>query len=391
MSTVITEGVDFDEYDLPHYHLSRKTTRQAVKHWLSTERRSHAITGCWKRPLFSGGWLESNTFDTEAYNFQTPSIFIDIRFPTIRPSNYLRSKTSLKYCSNLDLRILARQHCFAGYTLPETVKSNEGKRKQQLCCPLLFTRHHFIDWNYYPNYPRQTPNRWWIELKSDDTSYKEFSFARDANNVPVYFERWERLNHDSHGLKYLALRKVLPCPFTSTQNVKYLRESIFIVVGNLFSIVTDRLSNCLPNLKDFKGTPNCAAFVDHLLLNNSNDESRLQAEMILDLVGSVGTVFDDVNSSVPTWRIHRSTHPWLQGTSLISSSSKFEFNLKNYIKHEEGNNHLLSIEKFTWDSDVWEVLECSLDLSELQTMFFKQFPTSDENLFTKQLKILSRL
>lgn len=80
-----------------------------------------------------GGWQESNAHDTSAFNLQTPSLFIDLRIPTSRP--HLSSRfTSLDQCDALTLRILARQHCFAGYTRPEYIQRYTPKR--------VFTRHH---------------------------------------------------------------------------------------------------------------------------------------------------------------------------------------------------------------------------------------------------------
>lgn len=111
-------GVDYQEDDLPHYHLANRSTRGTFKRWHASGRRSFDIVGAWSRPLFSGGWKESTRHDTQAFNLQSPSLFIDMRFPTSRPTNLLQSRGCLEECTDLELRYLARQHCFSGYSLP---------------------------------------------------------------------------------------------------------------------------------------------------------------------------------------------------------------------------------------------------------------------------------
>lgn len=183
-----TPGVDFTEADLPHFVLKSKTVRQTFRKWLDQNIRSTSIVGAWGRPLFSGGWMESTDGDTESFNLQTPSIFVDMRIPVSRPTLRLRMKQNVSECSDHELRLLARQHCFSGYSYLE---DSAGKAT-------VFTRHHIIDWNYHPAYPRSRPNRWWVETKpvansnkdsssGDATeSFKEFSVIRDQYNVPVY-------------------------------------------------------------------------------------------------------------------------------------------------------------------------------------------------------------
>lgn len=159
---------DFLPSDLPHYHLQRGSSREAFARWLKVGRRSASIVGCWSRPLFAGGWQESTAQDTEAYNLQTPSLFIDMRFPIARPTARLASKRSLAECSADDLRVLARQHCFAGYSLPDFTPQKPFREGE------VITRHHVIDWNFHPRFPRPRPNRWWIELQESKMSFKEY-------------------------------------------------------------------------------------------------------------------------------------------------------------------------------------------------------------------------
>lgn len=178
-------GVDFSDEHLPHYLLKNKIVKQTFRKWLVQNVRSRSIVGAWGRPLFSGGWMESTDGDTESFNLQTPSIFIDMRIPTARPTLRLRMRQQLSECSDYELRMLARQHCFSGYSFVEPKKVNGAT---------VFTRHHIIDWNFHPAYPRNRPNRWWVETKpaaidGNDVateSFKEFSVIRDQHNVPVY-------------------------------------------------------------------------------------------------------------------------------------------------------------------------------------------------------------
>lgn len=178
-------GKDFQPEELPHNLLYKKIVKQTFQKWLKSDLRSLSIVGAWDRPLFSGGWMESTASDTESYNLQTPSIFIDMRIPKLRPTAQFRARGSLESCTNYELKLLARQHCFSGYSLPST--DNSGNK--------VFTRHHIIDWNFHPNYPRSRPNKWWVQTKSLSNnsnateSFKEFSVVRDPNNVPVYMVR----------------------------------------------------------------------------------------------------------------------------------------------------------------------------------------------------------
>lgn len=178
-------GVDFKDEHLAHYWLKQKVTKQKIREWLDKNSRSMSIVGAWDRPLFSGGWMESTEHDTESFNLQTPSMFIDMRIPKLRPTAQAASRGDIASCSDYELRLLARQHCFSGYSFPEPDKSVEKSGA------LVFTRHHIVDWNYHPSFPRSRPNRWWVETKAPvdgeaTDSFKEFSTARDKFNNPVY-------------------------------------------------------------------------------------------------------------------------------------------------------------------------------------------------------------
>jgi hypothetical protein len=244
-------NIDFHESDLPHYHLKEKSTKKAFKEWKKNSRVSTAIVGAWKRPIFSGGFSESSDDDTLAFNLQTPSVFIDMRFPKSRPTDILRSRKSLSNCSDEELKYLSRQHCFSGYSLPE----NSEDYPELDFDSTVFTRHHVIDWNYHPYHPRSRPNRWFIQVQEppsssfndDDAmppSFKEYSTVRDADRVPVYYERWARLSpYKKQPTKYLALRRIRECPVVAAaagRAPSEERDAILVVVGNHFSVAVDR-------------------------------------------------------------------------------------------------------------------------------------------------------
>eukprot|EP00598_Pedospumella_elongata_P014492 CAMPEP_0185013588 /NCGR_PEP_ID=MMETSP1098-20130426/98882_1 /TAXON_ID=89044 /ORGANISM="Spumella elongata, Strain CCAP 955/1" /LENGTH=395 /DNA_ID=CAMNT_0027542655 /DNA_START=18 /DNA_END=1206 /DNA_ORIENTATION=+ len=290
-------GVHFQEEHLAHYWLKKRVTKQILRQWLDRNFRSMSIVGAWDRPLFSGGWVESTKHDTESFNLQTPSIFIDMRIPKLRPTAQIRTRENLASCSDDELRLLARQHCFSGYSFPEPDKSIEKSGA------LVFTRHHIIDWNYHPAFPRSRPNRWWVQTKDVENgkegtdsfkefstvrdkfnnpvsaghagsprlnsrasnkvrtcpailraqglpwngkegtdSFKEFSTVRDKFNNPVYMERWERREPKAQQQgKYLALRKVRTCPaILRAQGLPPQKDSVLVMVGQHWLLAIDR-------------------------------------------------------------------------------------------------------------------------------------------------------
>jgi hypothetical protein len=379
-----TVGVDFEESELPHYLLAhRKTWKQFAK-WLEENRRSFEIVGAWSRPIFAGGWNESSSYDTEAFNLQTPSIFIDMRIPVHRPTSLFQRRGALSHCSNHELRLLARQHCFAGYSLPVYDNGN---------APTSFVRHHIIDWNYHPSFPRNRPNRWWVttdisvqrkKIGNDafPSSFKEFSFARDQNGVPVYFERWSRRPTDSGGEKYLAMRRKAGCPILAAKmGTTTKRDAVLVVVGNHFTLCVDR-PQPQPILVGAPG-PAGPAFVDYALAIGD----RAAAMDFLELEGSYGHIYSEnvVQSGVlkPNWKIIRSTHPWREGRELFTSRDTLALEWKETPPSLWGpsiasHKHLSGI---TWGDDEWEVLECSFSEAELNAIFpTKCFPSLTSKL-----------
>ena len=324
-------GVDYAPEDLAHYLLASRTSRKQFATWLAENRRDFDIVGSWSRPIFAGGWRESSCRDTEAFNLQTPSIFIDMRIPLHRPTSLFKRRGSISQCSDYELRLLARQHCFAGYSLP--LPDPQG--------PTSFVRHHIIDWNYHPSFPRARPNRWWVTTDVKEqrakhgsdafaSSFKEFCFARDENGVPVYYERWARRAVDSGGKKYLALRRKVGCPLVAAKlGLAVGRDAVLVVVGNHFALCVDR-PQPQPDLPGFPG-PAGPAFVDYALLT----KNRAAAMDFLDLEGSYGHIYPEGSATQgsvdvfnPSWQVVRSTHPWLEGEGLFASGEKIELQWK---------------------------------------------------------------
>jgi hypothetical protein len=376
-----TPGVDFVESDLPHYLLAAKRTRKQFSQWLQENRRSFEIVGCWSRPIFAGGWNESSLNDTEAFNLQTPSMFIDMRIPLQRPTAHLKMRGTLSNCTDEELRILARQHCFAGYSLP--IPDPQGG-------PVHFVRHHVIDWNYHPSFPRNRPNRWWITTDVDErralfgeaafpSTFKEFSFARDKYGIPVYFERWARRPADSGGTKYLALRRKVGCPIAAKERgVVVKRDAILIVVGNHFAICIDRPQpqQMLPGAPG----PGGPAYLDYAVMTKNRDA----AMKFLELEGSYGHVWTNASAEKlqsdvfkPNWYIKRSTQPWKEGQRLFREDDAAVLHWKSATQTFFGPNILPVLETITLGDDVWEVLECSFTDAEISVMFsVRQSPAS---------------
>ena len=69
LQSAAVEGVDFEESDLPHYLLRNRISRSTFKEWLAANKRSFAVTGCWSRPIFSGGWKEVRIIRIYTSNF----------------------------------------------------------------------------------------------------------------------------------------------------------------------------------------------------------------------------------------------------------------------------------------------------------------------------------
>eukprot|EP01041_Mallomonas_annulata_P012856 gene12856-27108_t len=393
LNSALIPNEDFrDPDDLPHFHLREGKSHETYLAWINEDRRSNLLSGCWSRAIFIGGWKESSEHDTEAFNIQTPSIFIDIRIPLNRPTEQLKFRRSLSECRLDELQILSRQHCFGGYTLPEvmSIDLNTGP---------IFTRHHIIDWNYHPYFPRPRPNRWWVDINEDKSSFKEYSIARDKFNVPIYYERWLRRPNDSQGMKYLALKRITSNNNNTTNTTKQsYREALLVIVGNHFCYASDRITP----FPDFPGAAGPAGppLVDHSIYmitamsqNRSFDEEthRWRQKIIsyLDLEGSYGHVYnisEDSNDIINhtniskdqnlSWIIEKSTHPWREGQCLWSAEdppiimwhNEFD-NAATDDNNNRSHSHSLPMKGIQWKGAEWICLECSFNSDEIMQLF----------------------
>jgi hypothetical protein len=147
------------------------------------------------------GWKESTECDTIAFNLQTPSIFIDLRFPVHQKEkhstiyNNNNNKNSLQDLTIEELKLLSQQHCFAGYSFPESIELQNSFEQANGVIDTnkylykIFTRHHVIDWNYNFLYPRSRPNKWFVEKDDkNNESFKEYSVVRTTFGAPLYME-----------------------------------------------------------------------------------------------------------------------------------------------------------------------------------------------------------
>ena len=343
-----TTAEDYDESELPHYHLRNRSTRKYFSEWLSLGARSSLICGCWSRPVFAGGWQRDTDRETEAFNLQTPSFFIDMRFPVDRPTKRLCSRGQLSDCNSEDLKLLSRQHCFAGYSLPSVGKSGGLDADKP-----HFTRHHFIDWNYHPSFPRPRPNKWWVLMSPDKNHFKEYSFARDKRNVPVYFEQWTRRPDDNQGAKFLAARRETECPLVAAAQGRVPeRDALLVIVGNHFALAIDRAQPppAFAGLVGPAGSP---------LVDQSLEQGNLKdCAAYLDLEGSYGLVRQHTNAEdgkgAPAFIIAKSTHPWREGRLLGIAGARVLVDAWSGIPYG-----------LDWNGAIWTLHENSFSLPEL--------------------------
>ncbi|KAG8468064.1 hypothetical protein KFE25_007116 [Diacronema lutheri] len=298
-------GFPFAPDELPHHHMLNGTTHALFREWLASGRTCERFVGVWSRPLFTNGWEESTDVDEAAFNVQTRGAFIDLRVPTARPS--LGSAGSLDALAAEELRLLARQHVFCGYTLP--VSAAPG-------APLVCTRHHAIDWNFV-GVPRARPNKWRVEMPPPGlrlgpstaqgasgaaaAAWKEWSFALDDAGQSYYMERWARVDGDGDGAgPTLALRSCSQ------------PDEFIVLVGDHFAFARAR-AGCplLPPARADGAAPPPASLVE--MVDGAVARGDLAtARSWLGLAGGHGRVSAG-------WRIDLCTHPWLEGTQLLRS------------------------------------------------------------------------
>lgn len=258
-------GFEILAEELPHHHLEKGTAVAMALKW-----RKSASWGCddravgaFERRLLAGSGDRTTDADEVVRNLQTPSIFVDLRIPRQRPR-----AASLETCSDWELRALARQHAFAGYSA----------FRAEHC-----VRHHFHDWNYVGT-PRTVPNKWRIE--GHGSRWTEWSWATDAHGQSYYLEQWQRLEDAADSLALVA------------------EGIVVVVVGDHLNYVRNRRAK-LPTRGAFA---NLADAVDAAVA----DGRRRDAASLLAFDAGHATRAPD-----GTWIVDLALQPWHEGEPLF--------------------------------------------------------------------------
>ena len=361
-------GIPFSQSELPHYHLRRGDSRAVFRSWATgihdgetrqmpfvaaTRILRCPVVGVWARPLFAGRWESSTDRDETVYNIQTSSgLFIDLRVPKSQPKidavNTGRGVTARQVLESLkdeELKLLARQHVFAGYTL---VTLEESKTSRPIA-----TRHHCIDWNYLPSKPRPRPNKWFVEV--DDTNanaWRETSYATDENGQSYYFELWERIPRDD-GFR-LAIRKR-----ASTSGFDEA-DGIIVALGDHFNYVSQR--QFTGNERTYPSASSTVELID-MALDSGDRESAISYLTINGGHGRIST----------GWKVDCSVQPWLIGSNVFRCLDDTNDDIR--VSGKKGD-------PFGWSvfigGSVWEVYECSLSSPEQLETVLNNMQKEDE-------------
>ncbi|GAB5368677.1 hypothetical protein AAMO2058_001340100 [Amorphochlora amoebiformis] len=342
--------------DLPHTLKSTGEIQKVFRAWKQSGLDDPVLVGAWSRPLFSGGWKESTESDTVVYNLQTPTLFIDLRFPVLRPD--LSKKQAFQDLSLDELRALSRQHCFAGYSLiqpsymckhilPPEINGEKGG---------VCVRHHALDWNYHSEYERPRPNMWRFQMSKNGESFKEFSVAKDNHQQAVYMERWHRYPQGKG-------------PFLAMRRTDGKVESMLIVVGNHFAYARDRkhplpdFTECVNGVYEKVKKGGCANLVDaayHKIRQNVEPKEELKERakivQMLNMEGSYGKVYTDGQKVEPSWKILKSTIPWREEKHLLSPNSSISLSF--------------DLQTMTWAGVEFKIFENSFPKHALRALFF---------------------
>lgn len=348
-------GFPFEEFELPHFHLLQGDIRETFLAWRAANITCPAITGVWDRSLFLGGFEHSTNQDELVFNTQTPSLFVDLRIPRLRPTALFVARGSVSALTDAELRLFARAHCFGGYS-----KWNSP----------YVTRHHLIDWNFV-GVKRARPNKWRVEMAANGNVWKEWSVATDDHGQHYYMERWERRSDDGRGRgRVLAL--------VSHPGPAQARSRMLLVVGEHFSFVRGR---ALPERGEPAGPePTLVGRVDGLLARGD----RTGAEALLTLEGGHGRLSGPAvgGAQAPTlsWVVDAATHPWQEGrpcAELATSSDEVEvLGWSPSSTAAEQSNGAPSSSGFLGASvrlagALWDVLECSFESPEELLSFLR--------------------
>mmetsp|Transcript_3364 Transcript_3364/g.4477 ORF Transcript_3364/g.4477 Transcript_3364/m.4477 type:complete len:435 (-) Transcript_3364:179-1483(-) len=365
-------GFAFEESELPHYWLSQGTTENLWKTFHEWKNESDSssppqtkskIVGAWKRPLFYGGW-EYSTEETEnVYNVQTHTLFVDLRLPVMRLTAKDRPFVqSLDDLSGHELRLYARQHCFAGYSFLESAQTVSCAANtsgfDQVCA-----RHHCIDWNFVGT-PRNRPNKWWIQVQTQQPScidnnddnndsdsnsqsakspihtWKEWAFSTDDSGQHYYCEQWERL----------------PTKISSQATISNAVFALYRKTGGVIVVAHDHFNYCFDRPfadleRSSKGS--LVEVVDDFVEQNNLAEARRW----LSLKGGHGTVSSG-------WVVDSAVEFWVEGKPLWSLES-VQLKCSNSSDARWWESCSLH-----WNEEVWFVFECNLDSFQELDQYF---------------------
>jgi len=381
-------GFDFDETELPHYHLmiQREDSSKSNKNTVDKEKDTRAIfrawrqrqgtqwdaaplVGAWKRTLFYGGWEHSTAHDEQVFNLQTPSLFIDLRLPTTRLTRTDRPHVAdIADLEAADLRRLARQHVFGGYTVIDKPTTNTTSTKQPY--DLVCTRHHIIDWNFVGR-PRNRPNKWHVQLHPDGQGmWKEWAFATDYHGQHYYCEQWENLlpssSNNSCNIPMVALRKADATSSSSSSGTS-TSDGLLIVVGPHFNYLLDNRS---PRVADLELQDTAAASLVETVDQCLDEDNVKAAQAWLSLRGGHGRI-----TTAAGWKVDAATEFWTEGQPLFKQREEIQVVVEASSSLDDTNKSNQSWKDqahVRWKGDRWEIFECNLpSAQELQELFWK--------------------
>eukprot|EP00522_Entomoneis_paludosa_P007033 CAMPEP_0172445870 /NCGR_PEP_ID=MMETSP1065-20121228/5648_1 /TAXON_ID=265537 /ORGANISM="Amphiprora paludosa, Strain CCMP125" /LENGTH=575 /DNA_ID=CAMNT_0013196883 /DNA_START=384 /DNA_END=2111 /DNA_ORIENTATION=- len=364
-------GFPFSENELPHYWLSRgdKALWETFSKWKQESHKGPSssvsghqtpqVVGAWKRPLFYGGWEHSSNETEHVFNVQTNTLFVDLRLPVTRLTKARAAAVSSpleKLTTGHELRVFARQHCFAGFSYTQSADAAVGVSKttssgfDQVCA-----RHHWIDWNYV-GAPRNRPNKWWIELQPNSNSktecetqempqqWKEWAFATDECGQQYYCERWERLSSLNASSSPLHQRAVLAL---------HSPGGIIVVAHNHFNFCLGQsVGDHLPSTDKTSLTE----IVDDFVAQGEFDKAR---QWLGRIRGGHGTVSSG-------WEIDAAIEFWMEGQPFWSRET-VELKCSRHQKEEKSWWESCTV---TWNEQQWQLFECNLESFEQLQEFF---------------------
>lgn len=334
-------GYPFRPEELPHHLLNRRLTVSQFQAWRQ-DQASSPIVGAWKRPLFYSAFDHSSQEEESVFNVQTNTLFVDLRIPTSRnpliQSLRARNVKSWEGLDREELRLMARQHVFAGFSRVQETKNASDRsivlptQNKDPPYPHFCTRHHCMDWNYIGGPGRSRPNKWWIELSpSSPNVWKEWAYATDPAGQHYYCERWERLPGSDSSAPIVALRRV----FREEDGEN--RDGIIVVVGNHFNY-------CIQVLPHTATSVTGSSFIERV--DNALDKED-DVYAARNLLCRLQAGHGHINSR--EWMIDEAIEFWKEGTPLWNPEKDLQI-----------TGYSINDCQLTWNGDIWEVFETNL-------------------------------